>query len=173
LRARKRRGRARASWKAVHHWTAPGNRPLERTAASRTQRPHSPGSGVCPMARSQQSCRTNRGRQHSKGSGYKRGTWRCSMSLPNLLHQPSLLARGREAMGPNAAAVTRLTQLYDVSQSFNSTIGILRTGSNYFNRTASVMDVESCSSGWLTVRRCFCYSAIGRYRRELIGPRRN
>lgn len=78
--------------------------------------------------------------------------------------------RAQEAMGAGMLrAVTRLTQLYDVSQSFNSTIEFSELAPIICNRTASVMDVESCSLWLVDGAEMVCYSAVGRYRRELIG----
>jgi RND family efflux transporter MFP subunit len=66
-------------------------------------------------------------------------------------------------------AVTRLTQLYDVSQSFNSTIDSTELFPIICNRTASVMDVESCSL-WLVEKEALvCREVIGHYRREVVG----
>src|SRR5207302_9757899 len=81
-----------------------------------------------------------------------------------------VVRRAQEAMGAGMLrAVTRLTQLYDVSQSFNSTIEFSELAPIICNRTASVMEVESCSL-WLVDRaEMVCWSTVGRYRRELIG----
>ena len=66
-------------------------------------------------------------------------------------------------------AVTRLTQLYDVSQSFNSTIEFAELAPIICNRTASVMDVESCSLWLVEKEELVCREVIGHYRRELVG----
>ena len=66
-------------------------------------------------------------------------------------------------------AVSRLTQLYDVSQSFNSTIEVTELFPIICNRTASVIDAES-SSLWLVEKQeMICREVNGHYRRELIG----
>jgi len=66
-------------------------------------------------------------------------------------------------------AVTRLTQLYDVSQSFNSTIEFAELAPIICNRTASVMDVESCSLWLVEKEELVCREVIGHYRRDLVG----
>ena len=66
-------------------------------------------------------------------------------------------------------AVTRLTQLYDVSQTFNSTIEFSELAPIICNRTASVMDVESCSLWLVDGAEMVCRAVVGRYCRELIG----
>ena len=66
-------------------------------------------------------------------------------------------------------AVMRLTQLYDVSQSFNSTIEFSELAPIICNRTASVMDVRSCSLWLVDGAEMVCCSVVGRYRPELIG----
>ena len=66
-------------------------------------------------------------------------------------------------------AVTRLTQLYDVSQSFNSTIDSTELFPIICNRTASVMDVESCSLWLVEKEELVCREVIGHYRREVVG----
>src|SRR6202048_37908 len=58
-------------------------------------------------------------------------------------------------------AVTRLTQLYDVSQSFNSTIDSTELFPIICNRTASVMDVESCSLWLVEKDQLVCREGIG------------
>ncbi len=87
------------------------------------------------------------------------------------LAAPAIVARrAQEAMGAGLLrAVTRLTQLYDVSQSFNSTIEFFELAPIICNRTVSVMDVESCSLWLVNGPEMFCYSAVGRYRPDLIG----
>ena len=66
-------------------------------------------------------------------------------------------------------AVTRLTQLYDVSQSFNSTIDSTELFPIICNRTANVMDVESCSLWLVGEQELVCREVIGHYRREVLG----
>jgi GAF domain-containing protein/biotin carboxyl carrier protein len=66
-------------------------------------------------------------------------------------------------------AVTRLTQLYDVSQSFNSTIDLTELFPIICNRTASVIDAESSSLWLVEKQQMICREVIGHYRRELIG----
>lgn len=66
-------------------------------------------------------------------------------------------------------AVTRLTQLYDVSQSFNSTIELNELFPIICNRTATVIDAES-SSLWLVEKQdMVCREVIGHYDRQSIG----
>ena len=66
-------------------------------------------------------------------------------------------------------AITRLTLLYDISQSFNSTIQMDELAPIICNRTAKVMEAESCSL-WLVNRdQMTCRAVQGDYRRELIG----
>ncbi len=83
---------------------------------------------------------------------------------------PALIARrSQEAMGAGMLkAVTRLTQLYDVSRSFNSTIEFNELAPIICNRTVSVMDVQSCSLWLVNGPQMFCYWTVGRYRRELL-----
>ncbi len=87
------------------------------------------------------------------------------------LAAPAIVARrAQETIGAGMLrAVTRLTQLYDVSQSFNSTIEFFELAPIICNRTASVMDVESCSLWLVDGAEMVCCSVVGRYRRELIG----
>lgn len=88
-----------------------------------------------------------------------------------ILAAPAIVARrAQEAMGTGMLrAVTRLTQLYDVSQSFNSTIEFAELAPIICNRTASVMEVESCSLWLVDGARMVCCAVVGRYRRDLIG----
>ncbi len=87
------------------------------------------------------------------------------------LAAPAIVARrAQEVTGAGMLqAVTRLTQLYDVSQSFNSTIEFSELAPIICNRMASVMDVESCSLWLVDGAEMVCCSVIGRYRPELIG----
>ncbi len=88
-----------------------------------------------------------------------------------LLAGPAIVARkSQEALGSGMLqAVTRLTQLYDISRSFNSTIEFSELAPIICNRTVSVMDVESCSL-WLVDRaEMVCCAVVGQYRRELVG----
>ncbi len=86
---------------------------------------------------------------------------------------PAVVARrAQETIGAGMlSAVTRLTQLYDVSQSFNSTIEFSELAPIICNRTASVMDVESCSLWLVDGAEMVCLAMVGRYRPELIGRR--
>jgi RND family efflux transporter MFP subunit len=78
--------------------------------------------------------------------------------------------RAQEVMGSGMLrAVTRLTQLYDISRSFNSTIEFFELGPIICNRTTSVMDVESCSLWLVNGTEMFCYSVAGRYKGEMVG----
>ncbi|MDQ3665573.1 MAG: GAF domain-containing protein [Acidobacteriota bacterium] len=89
------------------------------------------------------------------------------------LAAPAVVARrAQETMGAGMlSAVTRLTQLYDVSQSFSSTIEFSELAPIICNRTASVMDVESCSLWLVDGAEMVCLAMVGRYRPELIGRR--
>ena len=66
-------------------------------------------------------------------------------------------------------AVSRLTQLYDISQSFNSTIILAELFPIICNRTATVIDAESSSLWLVDKQQMICREVIGHYRRELIG----
>ena len=66
-------------------------------------------------------------------------------------------------------AVSRLTQLYDISQSFNSTIVLAELFPIICNRTATVIDAESSSLWLVDKQQMVCREVIGHYRRELIG----
>ena len=66
-------------------------------------------------------------------------------------------------------AVTRLTQLYDVTQSFNTTIDLRELRPIICNRTASVMDVESCSLWLVEGKQMVCREVIGHYRPDVLG----
>jgi len=66
-------------------------------------------------------------------------------------------------------AVTRLTQLYDVSQSFNSTIDLAELFPIICNRTATVVDAESSSLWLVEKQQMICREVIGHYHSELIG----
>jgi RND family efflux transporter MFP subunit len=80
--------------------------------------------------------------------------------------------RSREATEAGMLrAVTRLTLLYDVSQSFNSTIALAELGPIICNRTANVMDVESCSLWLVEKEEMVCRAVFGNYRRDFIGHR--
>ena len=84
---------------------------------------------------------------------------------------PAITAwRTQEATGAGMLrAVTRLTLLYDVSQSFNSTIALAELAPIICNRTANVMDVESCSLWLVEKQEMVCRAVFGDYRRDLIG----
>ncbi|HYE63980.1 MAG TPA: GAF domain-containing protein [Pyrinomonadaceae bacterium] len=87
------------------------------------------------------------------------------------LAAPAIAARrAQEAMGEGMLrALTRLTLLYDVSQSFNSTIDLQELAPIICNRTANVMEVESCSLWLVEKTEMVCRAFYGRYRRELVG----
>lgn len=87
------------------------------------------------------------------------------------LAAPAIVARrGQEATGAGMLqAVSRLTQLYDVSQSFNSTIEFAELAPIICNRTASVMDVKSCSLWLVDGAEMVCCAVVGRYLPALIG----
>lgn len=87
------------------------------------------------------------------------------------LAAPAISARrAQEALGSGLMrAVTRLTQLYDVSQSFNSTIELDELAPIICNRTQSVMEVQSCSLWLVSGTQMICFAVTGRYRRALIG----
>jgi RND family efflux transporter MFP subunit len=87
------------------------------------------------------------------------------------LAAPAVVARRtQETIGAGMLrAVTRLTQLYDISQSFNSTIEFSELAPIICNRTASVMDVESCSLWLVDGAEMACCAIVGRYRPELVG----
>lgn len=66
-------------------------------------------------------------------------------------------------------ALTRLTNLFDVSQSFNSTIEMDELVPIITSRTANVMEAESCSL-WLVKRPLMvCHDVYGNYREDLVG----
>ena len=80
--------------------------------------------------------------------------------------------RSEAAMGAGMLqALTRLTQLYDISQSFNSTIEFSELAPIICNRTASVMEVESCSLWLVDGTEMVCCEVIGRYQKALVGHR--
>ena len=66
-------------------------------------------------------------------------------------------------------ALTRLTQLYDITQSFNSTIEMDELAPVICNRTANVMDVESCSLWLVRGQEMVCRAMLGRYVPEIVG----
>jgi len=73
------------------------------------------------------------------------------------------------ASGGMLRALTRLTLLYDVTQSFNSTILFDELAPIICDRTANVMDVES-SSLWLVSKQdMICRAILGRYLSDIIG----
>lgn len=86
---------------------------------------------------------------------------------------PAIIAwRTREATEAGMLrAVTRLTLLYDVSQSFNSTIALAELGPIISNRTANVMDAESCSLWLVEKEEMVCRAVFGKYRQDFIGHR--
>ena len=78
--------------------------------------------------------------------------------------------RAQETMSAGMLrAVTRLTLLFDVSQSFNATIQINELLPIICNRTANVMDAQSCSLWLLQGKEMVCRAVYGQYRRELVG----
>jgi RND family efflux transporter MFP subunit len=78
--------------------------------------------------------------------------------------------RAQETMsGGMLRAVTRLTLLFDVSQSFNSTIDLDELAQIICNRTVNVLEVESCSLWLLRGKAMVCRAVLGHYRRDLVG----
>ncbi len=66
-------------------------------------------------------------------------------------------------------ALTRLTLLYDVTQSFNSTIELEELAPIICNRTANVMDVESSSLWLVSKQEMVCRAVYGHYSAEIVG----
>ncbi len=78
--------------------------------------------------------------------------------------------REQEASGAGMLrALTRLTLLYDVTQSFNSTIELGELAPIICNRTANVMDVESCSLWLVSKQEMVCRAVLGHYSAEIVG----
>lgn len=78
--------------------------------------------------------------------------------------------REQEASGAGMLrALTRLTLLYDVSQSFNSTIQMEELAPIICNRTANVMDVESSSLWLVDKQELVCRAVFGHYSSEIVG----
>jgi GAF domain-containing protein/biotin carboxyl carrier protein len=65
-------------------------------------------------------------------------------------------------------AVTRLTLLFDVSQSFNSTIQLDELLPIICNRTANVMDVEASSLWLVRKEEMVCRAVFGHYHQDLV-----
>jgi len=66
-------------------------------------------------------------------------------------------------------ALTRLTLLYDVTQSFNSTIELDELAPIICNRTANVMDAQSCSLWLVSKQEMVCRAILGHYSSEIVG----
>ncbi|MFY9609169.1 MAG: GAF domain-containing protein [Blastocatellia bacterium] len=78
--------------------------------------------------------------------------------------------REQEASGAGMLrALTRLTLLYDVTQSFNSTIELEELAPIICNRTANVMDVESSSLWLVSKQEMVCRAVFGHYSAEIVG----
>jgi RND family efflux transporter MFP subunit len=78
--------------------------------------------------------------------------------------------RAQEAMsGGMLHAVTRLTLLFDVSQSFGSTIALDELAPIICSRTANVVEAESCSLWLVRQTEMVCRAVVGLYREELVG----
>lgn len=78
--------------------------------------------------------------------------------------------RAQEASGAGMLrALTRLTLLYDVTQSFNSTIELEELAPIICNRTANVMDVESSSLWLVSKQEMVCRAVFGHYSTEIVG----
>jgi GAF domain-containing protein len=78
--------------------------------------------------------------------------------------------RAQETMGSGMMdAVTRMTLLFDVSQSFNSTIEMSDLAPIICNRTANVMEAEACGLWLVRKPEMICRAVYGRYRPELVG----
>ena len=78
--------------------------------------------------------------------------------------------RSQETMGSGMMnAVTRLTLLFDVSQSFNSTIDMAELAPIICSRTANVMESESCSLWLVHKPEMICRGVFGNYRDDLPG----
>ncbi|HJZ68408.1 MAG TPA: GAF domain-containing protein, partial [Blastocatellia bacterium] len=73
------------------------------------------------------------------------------------------------ASGGMLKALTRLTLLYDVTQSFNSTILFDELAPIICDRTANVMDVESSSLWLVSNQDMICRAILGRYLPDIIG----
>ncbi|PWT87469.1 MAG: hypothetical protein C5B55_14710 [Blastocatellia bacterium] len=103
-------------------------------------------------------------------TGFDAGDASLLQILANLSSVAIVARREQEQLSSGMLhAVSRLTQLYDISQSFNSTIDLAELFPIICNRTATVIDAES-SSLWLVEKQeMVCREVYGRYRRELIG----
>jgi RND family efflux transporter MFP subunit len=78
--------------------------------------------------------------------------------------------REQEASGAGMLrALTRLTLLYDVTQSFNSTIELEELAPIICNRTANVMDFESSSLWLVSKQEMVCRAVFGHYSAEIVG----
>src|SRR4030095_9895988 len=65
--------------------------------------------------------------------------------------------------------ITRLTLLFDVAQSFNSTIQTRELAPTICNRTANVMDAKSCALWLVEKPNMVCSEVYGHYRSDLPG----
>lgn len=78
--------------------------------------------------------------------------------------------RAQESMSAGMMeALTRLTLLFDVSQSFSSTIALDELGPIICSRTANVLEAGGCSLWLVRQTEMICRSASGRYRQSIVG----
>lgn len=68
-------------------------------------------------------------------------------------------------------AITRLTLLFDVAQTFNSTIQTRELAPTICNRTANVMDAKSCALWLVEKPNMVCREVHGHYRSDLPGKK--
>ena len=83
-----------------------------------------------------------------------------------------LISSWRAQEGSSAGmlrALTRLALLYDITQSFNSTIALDELAPIICNRTANVMDVESCSLWLVRGQDMVCRAILGHYAPDIVG----
>lgn len=78
--------------------------------------------------------------------------------------------RAQESMSTGMMeALTRLTLLFDVSQSFGSTIALDELAPIICSRTANVLEAGFCSLWLVRQNEMICRSAFGQYRQEIVG----
>lgn len=78
--------------------------------------------------------------------------------------------RAHESMsGGMMEAVTRLTLLFDVTQSFSSTIALDELAPIICSRTANVLEAGGCSLWLVRQSDMVCRSASGPYRQDVVG----
>ena len=68
-------------------------------------------------------------------------------------------------------AITRLTLLFDVAQSFSSTLQTKELAQAICNRTANVMDAKSCALWLVEKPNMVCREVYGHYRADLPGKK--